>query len=84
MWSEVQSPLAGGPKMYAGRRSFRILASASFTRDAWSEIRYGASRNSIVAPNAAATSRAAVCWIDDTATMWMSSSAWVMSVPPTP
>ena len=38
----------------------------------------------MVAPNAAATSRAAVCWIDDTATMWMSSSAWVMSVPPTP
>ena len=71
--------------MYAGRRSFRIPASASFTRVAWSEIRwYGASRNSIVAPNAAATSRAAVCWIDDTATMWMSSSAWVMSVPPTP
>ena len=28
--------------------------------------------------------RAAVCWIEETATIWMSSSAWVMSVPPTP
>ena len=83
MWSEVQSPVAGGPKMYAGRRSFRIPASASFTRVAWlrsvvgrlEELDRGAERRGHV--------RAAVCWIDDTATMWMSSSAWVMSVPPT-